>query len=249
MALFVSVVLVGGASWSRFAGAEKPVSDLLTVEERAASNDYYDKLFLDSLEATATTSAASQEPLTGTDLIGRQLILDYVDMATKGQATAANITALADRYIESIPTLNQAQTISYTELKTVSDTKANFQNYADELTKIYGTYATQISLARSRGGNLDTLNPAFYAFTLAFSAAYTEVAGKLKNLPVPATLASTHLQLINNYLSSAAAMKAISETEQDSARAFAGLIAMNENVEKELAILREIERILISNGI
>jgi len=93
------------------------------------------------------------------------------------------------------------------------------------------------------------LNTALYSFALTLSTAYTEAASKLKNLPVPASLVPTHLQLVNSYLSSATAMKAVSETEQDSAAAFAGLVVLNENLNKENTILTEISQILTSSGI
>ena len=250
LALLVSTLLIGTASWYRFATTKYVQSDLVAIQPFDTENAYSEEEILsDFLRPKTASSTFPEGPLSNTDIIGRQLIMDYIGLAASGGTDTKSISILVDRYIESIPTLNQAATISTAELRTISNTKSNFQNYATGLTKIYKEYATQISAAYQGVGRVEGLNPAIYSFALTASNAYAEAALKLKNLPVPASLASTHLQLVNSYYSSAAAMRAIAETERDSVSAFAGMTVLSENTDKEKVLLTEISQILTSNGI
>ncbi len=248
LAIFVSILLVGTASWSRFSTTSYTQPDLIAIKNMGAG-DIQDETFLkDFLNPKTVGSASTTETLSNTDLIGRGLIMDYIGLAASGGAGTDSINALADRYIESIPTLNKAVALSLTDLKIVPDNKLNFQQYADQITKIYKAYANSINQI-SADGNLNTLNLQLYSSALSFSNTYTDTVTKLKSLPVPNALSQAHLELINNYLSSATAMKALSETEKDSASAFAGLIALNDNMGKEKVILDTISQILTVNGI
>src|SRR3989344_3691919 len=222
LALLISILLVVTASWSRF-GTTNYAPSIATLEQIQTDNEYYsdDSFIRDFLKPSTASTTLPAEPLSNTELIGRQLILDYIGLATSGQATEANIDAVANKYLESIP----------------------------KIIKIHREYAENINKAYAGANSLKTLNPAMYAFTLTFNISYINAANGLKNLPVPTSLADLHLQLINSYFSSAASMKALSETEQDSTAAFAGLIILNENLDKEDVILNEISNILTANGI
>lgn len=249
LAFLVSIALIGAASWFRLTTSENAPSNIVAVEQFGTSDVYDGNILRDFLEPKATSTTSVETTLSNTDLIGRQLILDYVGLAASGGAGPESIDALANKYIDNLPALNDTPSIGYADIKTVPNTKSNFQNYADEITKIYIEYAERISKASIGGDNLNTLNPALYSFALTFNAAYIDAALKLQNLSVPASLAPIHLQLVNSYLSSAAATKAVSETEEDSAAAFAGLVILNKNVVKEKTLINEIDRTLISNGI
>ncbi|KKQ83449.1 MAG: hypothetical protein UT07_C0004G0003 [Parcubacteria group bacterium GW2011_GWB1_38_8] len=250
LALLISILLVVTASWSRF-GTTNYAPSIATLEQIQTDNEYYsdDSFIRDFLKPSTASTTLPAEPLSNTELIGRQLILDYIGLATSGQATEANIDAVANKYLESIPKIIKVQKISRSDIKIVPDNKSNFQNYADQILKIHREYAENINKAYTGANSLKTLNPAMYAFTLTFNISYINAANGLKNLPVPTSLADLHLQLINSYFSSAASMKALSETEQDSTAAFAGLIILNENLDKEDVILNEISNILTANGI
>lgn len=249
LAFSVSIMLIGVATWSRFASADKPPANIVAINQAEINLDDSEEVLNDFLTPKTTVSVDPAESLSSTDLIGRQLILDYVGMAASGGAGTESIDALANKYVESISTLNNAPSISYTDLKTVSNTRANFQNYADKITKIYKAYEVDMKEAGINEENIKALDPTLYSSTATFSKIYDEAATGLKNIPVPVVLLQSHTDLINTYLSSAGAMKAVSNTELDSARAFAGLVALNENIDREQGLLKEIAQILTSNGI
>ena len=248
LALSVSILLIGTASWYRYGINDYTQSNIVTVEQFGTNSAYSADIVRDFLEPRAT-STAPVAPLSDTEIIGRQLIADYINLAMSGQATETSINALADRYVESIPTLNKTPAISYADIKVVPNIKVNFQNYANELMTIHKNYAERIARTYTKGANLNTLGPELYSLTATFSIAYEDAASKLKNMAVPASIVPAHIQLVNSYLSSAMSMRAVSETEQDAATSFAGLIMLNDNLKKEDALINTISQILTSNDI
>jgi hypothetical protein len=251
LSLSVSIILIGIASWSRFGTANYIQPNTIAIEQFGIGEKYYsdEKFLQDFLEPKATSTEISTEPLSNTDMIGRQLILDYIDLATSGNAGINSIDALAERYVESIPTINKTTSIDHKDILVVSNAKHNLQNYANELIRIHTSYVERVTKAYVGGGSTATLGPSLYSFALIFSTSYADTAIQLQNLPVPTSLVPTHIKLVNGYNSSSIAMKALSEAENDSAAAFAGLIAFNKNIEKEESLLEEISNILTSNGI
>lgn len=244
MALFVSIFLVGGALWVRLSSNSTVKYELSLVEQEKDDQEILN-FFLDpnaEIPKIEVPLPKSEEAL------GQQLILDYVELATSGKANQQSLANLADKYVLTIPTLTQADSIVYADLKIVDDSKANLQKYADEITKIHFDYTQRIS-SKYTGFSLNTLNQELYSFAGTFSLAYKEAATRLRNISVPRTVAQNHLDLVNSYLSSGAAMEAVSKKEADTAKAFAGILALNENLGKESILLNEIQRILNSSGI
>jgi|SRR3989344_141301 len=248
LSLTISVLLIGVASWYRFGTVKVSQPNLVAVE---LTEDDYKEITADFTGPKEVVVASSTEPFTSTDLIGHQLILDYVSLAGSGQVTDSDVLNLADRYVESLPTLNNPPTIAYADLKVVSDTKSNFQNYIDVLTIISNEYVSSINKikAQAEGSDLESLNPSLYSLASALNITYTNTASKLKTIDVPGSLVPVHLQLVNIYLSNAAAIEAISKTDQDSTDAFVGLVLLDENLKKEKVVIDEINQILTSNGI
>lgn len=241
VALLVSTTLVGGALWSRLAN-QKDSNELVAISKQAAENNYEELLsaYLDSQNT-------SSEPLTGTDLIGRQLILDYVALARDGQASQENLSALAERYVDSLPTLISHQPIYYTDLKLVPNNATNYQIYADALKKIYEDYSSEIYRNYSEKA-LSTDGEGVEMYQ-EMSQIYKTQADKLLALSVPGSLGQPQLDLINLYLENSSALSSISDINKDPASSFAGLIKMSKNLEKESQILSEIESLLNKNGI
>lgn len=248
MALLASSLLVGGASWYRFAHVSY-VAPKLTVEEQAAAaaaNEQVLKQFLSTSSSTSVTPA-QDEPLTTTDLIGRQLIADYISLAQSGQATNASLSTLAQKYLDSVPTIANANTIQITNITVVPDAPAAFQSYASALDSIYRSYAT--SLLGNSIGSKFSLSPSTVSMAKGMSKIYADTATKLKALSVPESLAGDHLKIINMYLEDASAMKALTTYSSDPASSFAWLIVYKANAEQESTILSDIQRIAAQNGV
>lgn len=242
LAIIASLVLVGGASWSRLFSS-KSASNLIAIEQKRVADDTSLQEAFASHQNSASTTAASSEPLTGTDLIGRQLILDYIGLAQGDQATEENLNILVERYIESVPTLIITRKISYTDLNIIPSSRASLVNYAAAIKKIYLNYSSGLLRAYSE----DSAKMA--SASSKMSSVYLEAVENLIELIVPSELAEAHLLLINTYLENSAAMEALARMETDPASAFAGLIALQSNSEKEQETLSAIEKILNDNGV
>ncbi len=220
----------------------------MAVAQEKVPEGYYEEIlekYLDST-TTPTTSTEEKEDLTITDLVGRQLIMDYLAIEQNGQATEANLTALANKYVESIPSITITDKESLINLRVVSNNKANFQNYATEVGVIYRNYASELD--RAYGNGSVSLGAGSASMALKMSRVYTSTAAKLKAVSVPADLAEAHLELLNTYLENASAMDNLALSNTDPASSFSGLIAIKNNVEKEKVIISQIEEILNENG-
>jgi len=253
LALCISVLLVGGATWIRFSpSTSNTEAGLVAVEtDREALQNYFDEEVLPILEKgaiPASKDVSTPKPLTGTDMVGRQLLTDYIQLASTGQASQKDILALAENYVDSIPTLSSAPAITYAELTLGQNDKASLQKYADSLTLIYNSYASAMRRAESNMGSGPTSSD-FYSFAGRAAIAYQGAADKLRALKTPSILAQAHLGLTNYYLAASASMKTISQTEDDPASAFAGLLAISESVREEKGLWKDVQYILNSNGI
>mgnify|MGYP000745874519 CR=1 FL=1 len=246
-ALSFSLVLVGISGAVRINNDKNSKESAEILTQIIEGDSGYDFATLES--NTVVAQSTSTEKLSTTDLIGRQLILDYVDLATRGEATDKNLNELAETYAERIPSLNYSKSINFSDLKSVSNTKVNLQTYATQFTNIYKSYAERVSKANSTSKDTSTLGPGLYTLAGNLSKIYLDTATQLQNIPAPLVLIENHLKITNVYLSNSAAMKAISETEKDSSAAFAGMVTINSNAEVESAILDSITDILTKNGI
>ena len=250
LALSLSLLLIGVATWDRFAAPyEYKAPSVVAIEQFGINGDSYEAVVQDFTEPKSEeVTPPSTEPLSNTDIVGRQMIMDYITIAAGGQATEANLTNLANQYVSSLPALLTFHKISYADLKTVSNAKENLRSYADAFDQIYIEHSTRINNVLA-GSNIVVSPENYYALIGKSSSMYEDLSLELKNLPVPLLLASTHAELVNIELSSAAATKAVLKMEEDPATGFAGLIHIGANLDHEISLLKEIEQILKANGV
>ncbi len=247
MALSASLVLIGGASWTRFNHSNQ--AGLVAVAGNNLPQNTYDYDALTSTYlATSTQPGQDNTPLTPTDLVGRQLVIDYLGLAENGQVSDDSLNALADKYVESIPTLVTTSSKTLFDLKVTSNTSEAFQTYASKIQTIYSNYASTL-LSSSSNPDSVSLGPQSTAIAVKMAKIYQGAANSLLALSVPSQLAQAHLDLINLYLQDATAAEAISSSDDDPASSFAGLVAFKGNAQKEQEILGNIQKILTDNGV
>jgi hypothetical protein len=246
LALFLSIILIGIASWTRLGGKSNPQLGLEVIPKTEENVAYYEEIAKNYLQNTSTTPP---ENLSSTDLIGRQLIADYIALAANGQASEGQLGDLADKYVETIPTLVAVSRLTLTDLQIVANNKANFQNYATKVVQIHREYALELLSVQSGGGLSALFTTGSGEAPKKMYEVYQKTADKLKVVPAPQAVISDHLNLINLYLENATAMKSVSNLNLDPASAFAGLLLMSNNINKEAEILGRIEQIIKANGI
>lgn len=241
LALFVSIALVGGALWTRLSNNATVKYELALVEPSGGEGEFLDYFSNQSSKELAK----SPEAVSASDLLGQNLLTDYIGLASSGRATDENVTSLTNKYIEGIPALLKADTKSYNDLKTTSNNQENLTKYAEALAKIYVEHADRINKTLKGGA----ASPETYYEMIGKSASiYKDTASKLLILPVPSLIAAEHLELINTHLLSASAAQSISEMNKDSTLGFAGLVNLNDNAGREVTILEQIVEIIKSNG-
>ena len=251
IAFAVSVALVSGAMWFRFVRIPLYSAQLVSVE--AIEQLPSEEAFLADLSKTdVSLYATSTATLSQTDLIGRKLFSDYLELKSQGQATPENIKALADRYAEeiknfeiSIPKVNLDQII------VLPDSEENLAMYGNTMASIRNKYKNLVAAqVENSGGDIkDTSSQAFATFMGVVGKLYQASSNELVLVGVPATLASNHRDLINNYLESAEVMASISNTSKDPVRAYAALNIYAQHTEKEAELFLYIQKVMMANGI
>lgn len=246
LALSLSIVLIIMASWNRFATAEKANTTLSLVERTPVSDEYYAQL--SSYLKPNSNNETSSEPLTTTDLISRQLLSDYTRLASEGRLTETSIIALAEKYAESITTLNKSVAVNPLELNVVTETTTSLQNYSRKMAEIYAKHAPNIKkfyISELSGTN----EASGYSSAEISGTAYRNMALEIEVVPVPNNLALYHLELIKIYRENTLAMESIARMENDPILALAGTIVIGENIDKEEAVVDAIGRYLASKNI
>lgn len=241
-ALFLSLVLILGAGFlrhSKESGSTISINGLGEYTYQAEKGDNLEVSVAD-LGAASQSLESPTEKLTTTDLVSRQLILDYLDLTAAGENPTLAANILAERYVDMIPTLGQPQKATREELVIVSDSIENLAAYSASLTNLRNKLAVGLQDLGEEQSSI---------FASSMEPVYEEAAQRLKNLPVPESLSSSHLKLLNNYLAMASAMRNISDLEADSISAFASVVQINQSLKEESAIFMEMSRILIRNGV
>lgn len=247
LAIILSVVLIGFASWSRFFGHPTDPAGVSLESTPVVSSG--DELLNNYITNPSTTVNASGTPLTGTDTLSRGLIIDYVNLATSGQDTQENIDSLARKYVDSIAVFEKVNTISSTDLSLTASTQDNLRKYAESLVTIENSYRQLVVNTYTGSPSAITLGSNLYNVMGKVGDIYINTAEKLRVMPVPGVLAEQHVRLVNYYLRTANSMQSISNADSDPTTAFTGLVTLNKTVDEEDAILSSINTILTANGI
>lgn len=252
-ALAISIALIGGAMWFRFVRIAPYTTQVVSVSEVEPISSEDSLLLTDFFSTeTANVSTTSTTTLSQTDLIGRQLFTDYMALKSRGEVTSDDIKALADKYAESIkntdvsiPKVNPNQVI------VLPDSAENLTTYGNAITNIRNKYKNLVTTkAQNSGGDItDISSQAFLTFMGAVGKLYKSAADELLLVRVPTSLASNHIDLINNYLESAEVMISISVTAKDPIRAYATLSIYAQHSEKESELYLNIQKIMMANGI
>src|SRR3989338_7723362 len=126
LAVSFSILLIVFAVWSRFSHKTESGGELVAIENK--TNSVYEDVYTDpSLGYSASSTA---EDLTNTDIISRQMLLDYINLSATGKVNDNELNALADKYIDDIPSI---QASFYTPFK-LADVKTNL-NTSSNFTK------------------------------------------------------------------------------------------------------------------
>lgn len=251
-ALVISIALIGGAVWFRFVRIPPYTNPVATVTQvESTSTD--DLLLTDFFNTEASTSSVtSTTELSQTELIGRQLFTDYLELKSKGQATPDNINAFAEKLAESINNINiSISKINSNKIVVLPESEASLAAYGTAMTNLRNKYKNLVAAqTKSSGGDITNINsPAYSIFMNAMGKLYKTAADELVLIGVPTSLAQNHVNLINQYLENAEVMRLIGNTSKDPLPAYAALSIYIKNSGREAELLLNIQKTLMAHGI
>jgi hypothetical protein len=242
----VSLLLIFTASWFRFTSANDNQNELISVN----NGDFQPiGINVDDVLSSNSNLAELEKNESGVDYISKQLFGDYLTLSLSGDASEEKLTDLANKYAENIATLNQAPRISSQDISIVEDTKANMQIYADEFVENYVRYQKSLVSKFDPKKDYTKGGAELQILSKNLNTLYENEAEALKNMNVPVSLVSSHIKLVNIYLSNAWAWESLSKVEEDPAYAYAGIVLQKENMESENKLVVEIDKIITRNGI
>lgn len=246
-AICISVALVSGATWFRFAQAIEYSANLVSLDR--LEQDYLLADMSGDFITDTTLSEDPKEPLSQTDIISRQLFSDYIALKSQGQVTPTNLNALAEKYASQITLTENLVYVDKSQITIVPDSDNALQNYGEMILKMRSRYRNLINNLTDQTKFDNIFDPEFKSFMISVADLYDNAAEDLKNLPTPSSLADNHVKLINNYLSSAEASGALANIDQNPLGAYAALNMQAKNSGKEATLFSNIQVTLLSKGI
>src|SRR4051812_19067963 len=119
IALSLSALLIGGALTFRLVSARSIPPTLAAVPTTGSDVTIVDSPIASVIAPAATST--STEPLTTTDLIGRQMLSDYLNLAAAGEATDDSVAALAAKYVDNIGAASPVDVATSADIHVVPD--------------------------------------------------------------------------------------------------------------------------------
>ncbi len=242
LALSLSILLIGVASWYRLAPAqeiyynEAAIKTVKTTDEEEAMLNSF--LPLTHEVPPQEVKQPPSEPLTSTDIITRNLLLSYLNLESSGLAPdQGTIDTLASEYVEATLRSHVFTKAIILDINVVYDSEESVVTYSKALSNAYINSAKEMTTS---GPQPSTTS--YVPFVNSAAKIYSTLASAFKSMPVPTSFSSLQLELVNLHLSNQAAMKAYIDMETDPMKALAGLIALKENMEKERTVLEEIKK-------
>lgn len=246
-AICVSVALVSGATWFRFAQATEYYANLVSLDR--LEQDYLLADMSDDFISDTTLSEDPEEPLSQTDIISRQLFSDYIALKSQGQVTPTNLKTLAEKYASQITRTENLVYVDRSQIAVVPDSDNALQNYGETILKTRSKYGNLINNLTDQTKFDNIFDPEFKSFMISVADLYDNATEDLKNLPTPNSLADNHVKLINNYLSSARVSRALANIDQNPIGAYAALNMQAKNSEEEATLFSNIQITLLSKSI
>lgn len=245
-ALFVSVALIGGAGWFKTTNVKNPPQSITSVDRASGSGlDTYTPTNVADLSTNSLDNEGAN--LTTTDLVGRQLISDYLSLAGGNAVSEESLTQLGEKYANSIADIENSTKIDPSTLTTVPDTKTNLEKYSEELSLIENSRVDELNRISE---NESVANESLVYKTAGdISSIYEDAGDRLMKMSVPSSLLTLHTNLVNSYLSVSAGMKSLSQVDEDSILSFAGVISAQSGIQAGQTIVRDIVEILIKNDV
>lgn len=223
VALSFSILLVGVAGYFRTHVA-KPLAAVVSVDNLT------EPVLVDNTPSTTTPATNSEDSLTTTDLVSRQMMLDYLALANMQQDSQQNIDNLANKYANKVDSLYSPPPAGQIDLNIVADNRQNYKNYSATISN----FVNEMGSADSANQGDDI------ALMKALASTYSKAVTELSTMAVPNGVSSLHRDLINKLAESAKALSVINDENADPMIAISDLSALYQNMSIEEGIIKNI---------
>lgn len=200
---------------------------------------------------TNNSAAKASEPATKTDEISRNLFSEYLALKQSGGLNQTSVQNLINRTVSQINS-GDATLYSLSNIKTIPDSDSvGAKIYGNSLAAIRQKYK---NLYRQQpiviiGNSINFEDEASLESVRRAANLYKLEAEELLKLFVPQSLAVTHLNLVNNYISSSEGLRGLADLGTDPIRAIAGIQGHTGAASAEPAILFSISEFFLVRGI
>ena len=244
-AVVIAVLLILFSLWTRLGKTDTNEGQLISN----TPNTEITNILSSPIPSNSGTS--TEVELNNTEVVSRQMFSDYINLSASGNSTSEEITSIAGKYIEAIPVIQSGihENLGINDIKTNSNTRANFESYELAVRQIHERYGQLIKSTYPGNNILSSYSSETYAYLGQMSEAYINMANEILKVPAPLEISQKHLQLINNYLLTGKAMKILSSSASDPATLVAAISAVNDSIDQQNDIINSINQILIKNTI
>jgi len=211
----------------------------------------------DSAQDAVDTSASSSDlnvPVANqnqTDVMSQKLFASLMVLQQGGNLTDQSVLDLANNLASSVDASTTAQ-YQLSDLTIMSSsTPAQLKDYANQFWTIREKYANlyQQNPVGSADFAADPSDPSFASGFVETGDLYIQMAADLSQIPVPAQLATLHLDLLNNYAASGEELKKVGQINSDSVSAMSGLNTFEEYSDYETTTLEIMAQYFSDSGI
>ena len=194
-------------------------------------NGESNKQFILSKKKTLTengdiTVTDDSQKISDNELLSRQFFATLISLQQSGQLDEGTIKSINESLGKNAIAVNLADIYTQSMLKIKDDSEASIKNYDDALNSLIKKYSNsnigdELTMIIQGLQNKDA--SALYAAS-TIGEAYRSFGKDMMNIPVPKSLAETHLSAVNNYEKVGQSIIGLSQMLNDPMLAMKGLI-------------------------
>lgn len=186
-----------------------------------------------------------------TETLGKVVFTEYLALKQSGRVDLSTIDQMTARIANDVAlTLDTSPKYTMSSLRITPSNEQSLKKYADTVALIRDKYFSDFATTHSQTYILASGSTKQVEKILLSSKDYYQKMTKdLLVIPVPDTVASVHLELINNYAHSAENLGKVSIVDEDPLSTMLGLKQYEDLSENEVEILKKMGLLFAESGI
>ncbi len=203
-----------------------------------------------------STKTVYREPSTVTDTVLENFVSKYIELKNRlngGSLDEKSKVELINSTLDNIKTPKTPKTYQVNDLNISDDTAIRFKNYGNTFVDILSRYLEESTTTENE---ILVINKAFETENMEYlkklSPAilkYKNAAKELSEIEIPASVAKTHLNIINTYESIALSLEDIAKSSTDPFLGLTGATRYKKYIESMGVFTKELHDIFTNNNI